>query len=170
MSIKALTLCLCVFIKKFESTASKRAMRKKIEKCSAGGTKATLPTDLPKEKGTAQALELGKKILESETRKHKVVLMISDGRKTTCPKDKPKDDEIKIAEVLRKLGIKIVYSATGKNPDKNAIAEITGDPKLTITLGDLICFSASQSLQPPENGFEKPLSMYFRGLTLFNCD
>ncbi|PIO60141.1 hypothetical protein TELCIR_18369, partial [Teladorsagia circumcincta] len=101
-------------------------------------TKATLPTDLPKEKGTAQALELGKKILESETRKHKVVLMISDGRKTTCPKDKPKDDEIKIAEVLRKLGIKIVYSATGKNPDKNAIAEITGDPKLTITLGDLI--------------------------------
>ncbi|PIO62114.1 von Willebrand factor type A domain protein, partial [Teladorsagia circumcincta] len=96
------------------------------------------PTEPLKEKGTAQALEIGKKLLESVNRKHKFVFLMSDGGKSTCLKEKPKEDEIKIAEIIRNLGIKILYSIVGDNPDKDTIDKITGDSKLCINLGDLI--------------------------------
>ncbi|KAK6030677.1 hypothetical protein OSTOST_03183 [Ostertagia ostertagi] len=101
-------------------------------------SKVIAPTEPLKEKGTAQALELGKKILESETREHKMILIMSDGGNSTCLKDKPNEDEISLAELLRNLGIKIVYSIVGDNPNKDNIDRITGDPKLVITLGDLV--------------------------------
>ncbi|KAK6016444.1 hypothetical protein OSTOST_18073 [Ostertagia ostertagi] len=63
---------------------------------------------------------------------------MSDGGNSTCLKDKPKEDEISLAEILRNLGIKIVYSIIGDNPDKDNIDKITGDSKLIISLGDLI--------------------------------
>ncbi|KAK6026016.1 hypothetical protein OSTOST_08067, partial [Ostertagia ostertagi] len=64
--------------------------------------KVTAPTEPLKEKETAQVLELGKRLLEGETRKHKIILIMSDGRESTYyQKDKPNDDETSIAELVR---------------------------------------------------------------------
>ncbi|KAK6030675.1 hypothetical protein OSTOST_03181 [Ostertagia ostertagi] len=53
------------------------------------------PTD---KKGTAQAFNLARKLLAKEKTAYKFLIVISDGERTTCTRNKPSDDEIDIAE------------------------------------------------------------------------